>query len=71
MPLLVFTITTLHSVDHIPTLYQEDIHLNTNMRDQLYMRTQLFIHHNLVQHMTIALFMWLTYHDTGILTSPT
>ena len=49
------------------TLHQEDIHLNTNMREQLYMKTQLFIHHNLGQHMTLALFMWLLYYDTTIL----
>jgi len=62
---------TTSSMDPIPTLHQEDLHLNTIMRDQLYTRTQLFIHHNLVQHMTIALFIWLSYHDTATLPSPT
>ena len=38
-------------MDPIPTLHQEDLHLNTNMRDQLYVGTQLFIYHNLVQHL--------------------
>ena len=49
------------------TLYREDLHLNTNMREQLYMKTQLFIHYNLIQHMTLALFMWLPYRDTTTL----
>ena len=31
------------------------------------MGPQLFIHHNLVQHKTFALFMWLSYHDTTTL----
>ena len=29
------------------------------------METQLFIHHNLVQHKILALFMWQPYHDTA------
>jgi len=49
------------------TLHQKYVHLNTNMREQLYMKTQLFIHHNLGQHMTLALFMSLLYYDTTIL----
>ena len=40
------------------TIYQEDLHLDTNMRNQLYLETQIFIHHNLVQHKTFTLFMW-------------
>ena len=31
------------------------------------MRTQLFIHHNLLQHKTLVLFIWLSYHDTTTL----
>ena len=37
------------------------------MRYQLYMETQLFIHHNLLQYTTLELFMWLPYHDTTTL----
>ena len=37
------------------------------MREQLYMGNQLFIHHNLVQHNTLALFISLPYHDTTTL----
>ena len=58
---------TTISVDPIPTVHQEDLHLNTNTRNQLYMRTQLFIHYNLVQYKILALFMWLPYHDTNTL----
>ena len=35
---------TTSCTDPILTLYQEDIHLDTNMGDQLYMGTQLFIY---------------------------
>ena len=31
------------------------------------MRNQLFIHHNLVQHNTLVLFISLPYHDTTTL----
>jgi len=43
---------TTSSVDPIFTLHQEDFHLDINMKDQLYMGAQLFIHHNLVQYKT-------------------
>ena len=43
------------------------LHLGINTRDQLYMGNQLFIHHNLVQHNTLALFISLPYHNTTTL----
>ena len=39
-------------------IYQEDLHLDTNMGDKLYLGSQIFIHHNLVQHKVFTLFMW-------------
>ena len=47
-----------------PILHQEDLHLDTNMRDQLYIETQILIHHNLVQYKISTPFMWLSYHNT-------
>ena len=54
-------------MDPIPTLHQKDLHLDTNMRDQFYIGTQIFIHHNLVEYKNLPLFMWLPYHDTTTL----
>ena len=57
-------------MDPIPTLHQEHLHLDTNMRDQLYMETQFFIHRDLVQYKILALSMLLPYDDSNILLPP-
>ena len=44
------------------TLHQKDVHLNTNMIEQLYIKTQLFIHHNLVQHNSLFALYVATLH---------
>ena len=44
------TLTLTFCAEIIRTVHQEDLYLDTNMRDQLYMETQLFIHRNLVQY---------------------
>ena len=50
----------------IPTLHRETLIQTPIWISTQYKRTQLFIHYHLVQHKTLSLFMWLSYHDTKL-----